>query len=218
MSNPVSSFAGGSLWLLRASVAVLVFSSLMFSPARADQPHYYMLLEEGNERSYCRTYDGALIFHTLITQVSGGVSFMEETRYMSDPPQVLTRYFHMADNGDVWELPEPGSDQADWVLILDMPLTPGKSWGRTWGEFDQYYARYTVWSPETVYTIFGQLTAVPVRYEYFNGDYEEGITWYADGYGKVEFVYSCAFCHWALCDAVIGVDEVSWGSLKALYR
>lgn len=205
----------GLLMILTAACGWVILSSTF---VLADQPHHYILLEEGNERSYCRNWTGALDFHTLITEVSGGISYQENTINFFDPPEVTTRYFTMNEEGDVWELPDLDAPQENWELILDMPLTPGKTWGTTWGEFDQFYTRYTVCAPEIVYTIFGELTAIPVDYEMYNGDMENGRTWYADGYGKVGWIYSCFSCDWSVCEATIGVDVITLGGVKALYR
>lgn len=198
--------------------ALYLLLALGTHPARCDQPHYYMLLEEGNERTYTRNYSGAVDFYTVITDVSDGIATMEETIFFLGP-MVQNRYYHMADSGDVWELPFLDSPQEDWNLVLDMPLTPGKSWGETWGEFDENFWRYSVVGPETVYTPYGELTAVKINYDYQQGnDWEFGSYWYADGWGKVRWLYSCFSCEWTLTDVVIGVDETTFDSLKALYR
>lgn len=207
------------LTLLPILTIILGLSLCSFPPAQAEQPHHYMLLEEGNERFYRRAYTGEVDFYKIITHVSGGISHQQETLYFLDPPLVRTRYFHMNEGGDVWELPYLDAPEENWFLILDMPLIPGKTWGRNWGEYGQYYTRYTVEAPEIAYTIFGELMAIPIHYQTdYGGNFEEGRYWYADGYGLVHWVYSCFFCEWYIFDAVIGVDRTTWGSLKALYR
>ena len=190
-----------------------------FPRAHADQPHYYMLLEEGNEKFFTRSYTGEIDFHYIITEVSDGISHQQETIFFMGSPSVSTRYFHMTEGGDVWQLPTLDAPPENWRMVLDMPLTPGKTWGRSWGEFGENYTRYTVGAPIMAYTIFGDLMGIPVHFQTeFDGNFEEGRYLYVDGYGLVHWGYSCFACEWSLTDAVIDVDKTTWGSLKAIYR
>ncbi len=62
-----------------------------------------------------------------IAHFSGDISHQQETLYFFDPPLIQNRFFHMDEGGDVWELPFLEAPQENRILVLDMPLTPGKT-------------------------------------------------------------------------------------------
>lgn len=194
---------------MRRDLAVLLscLALLAAATAAAQQPHWYVLLEPGNERWY-RGRDGH-DFHELVTGYDAeGNSVVARTHYyQGEFFDFEEQRWHIAPDGDVW-LGE--------TCYLDFPLEPGKSWGRRWGEHEQYYDLFSIvgfedtWAPDCVVVreamnVDGWVEFIIVR-------------WYADGVGLVHWEMSCAFCSYSLEPVVVPGATVSWGDLKARWR
>ncbi len=173
----------------------------------AQQPHWYVLLEPGNDRWYLG--QGNHDFHEVVTGYQGSYSVVERTHYYND--QVVDtseELWLMEADGDVWH----GNN-----CYIDMPLEVGKSWGRVWGEWDEYYDRFTVigWDD-----IWGQ-NCVLIRERTNNPDVSVEIVtsrWYADGIGLVHWEMSCFLCSFHLDQVTVQTESKTWGEMKALFR
>ena len=97
---------------------------------------------------------------------------------------------------------------------IDMPLEVGKSWGRVWGEYDEYYDNFTVMGWDDIWGA----NCVWIR-ERTNDSGSEIITnrWYADGIGLVHWEVSCYLCSFHLEPVVVETKPKTLGDVKALY-
>lgn len=201
-------------------LAVIALTYLLPAPTSADQPHYYMLLEPGNERWYegHSTWE-PVSYHTLVTHYEGDVSIRKVER-LWPYPMTWTEAWHIDATGDVWSC-NPDNHSVR-TLFLDLPLTPGKTWGEDWGEMG--YHLYTVDGEVEVDTCFGTLTCVQVNWRHWDPGYPDehfGYYRYHDGCGFIEFIYYDGyhiFEHYGVIEAVVGVRDRSWSQIKQLFR
>ncbi len=172
----------------------------------AQQPHWYVLLEPGNERWYRggNNHD----FHEVVTGYQNGDSVVERTHYYSgEVLDVVEELWRIEDDGDVWM----GEN-----CYIDMPVEIGKSWGRAWGEWDQYFTRFTMmgwydmWGPHCLW--IKEVTDEGMGVEIITNRF------YADGIGLVHWEVSCFMCSFHLEPVAVGTDPVSWDEVKAMYR
>ena len=170
--------------------------------AAADQPHYGMLLEPGNDR----WYEGhglwePVSYHMTVTHCEGDVSIRVVERLR---PYLMTaaEAWHIDASGDVWSCdPEDHSARS---IFLDLPLTPGKTWGEDWGEMG--YHLYTAAGEVEVDTCFGPLTCVQVDWRHWTPGYPAehgGYYRFHDGYHVFE---------------QFGVENRSWSEIEGLFR
>lgn len=186
------------------TLALFLLALAVAPDATAQQPHWYVLLEPGNERYY--RSDLPHEFHELVTGYDGDDSVVEVTHYYHG--EVLheeTEYWRIDDGGDVWK---------EDKCYLDMPLEVGKSWGTRWGQWNQYYDIFTIIGFEDRWGAY----CVVIREEIYDGNEQTWHRWYADGLGLVHIQWSCAFCHWWLEPMVVSVDSRTWSSVKGLFR
>jgi len=189
--------------LLLCLLTIIVASSVY-----AQQPHWYVLLEPGNERYYRSEIPQE--HHELVTGYEDGSSVVEVTHYYHDEfDYTSTEYWRIDDGGDVW-----GEIWGEEKCYIDMPLVVGKSWGTTWGQWDQYYDIFTIMGFEHRWGAY----CVVIREEIYDGDERTMHRWYSDGIGLLHIQWSCAFCHWWLEPLVVGVESRSWSSVKGLFR
>jgi hypothetical protein len=201
-------------------LSCLTLALLLLKTSPADQPHYYMLLEPGNERWYHGTsMSGTVVIHSVVTHMVGDVSVRRMER-ISPYPMVWAEAWHIDATGDVWSC--SSEDHSVRSLFLDLPLTPGKTWGEDWGPMG--YHTYTVGPEVVVSTIFGDLTCSQVNWAHWDPGYpteHNGYYRFHDGYGFIEFLYLDGyhvFQHYGIHEAVIGIQQRSWSQIKQLFR
>ncbi len=188
--------------------SVLMASLVILWPsgsARAQQPHWYMLLEPGNERWYVGA-DGRN-FHEIVTGYQDGYSVVHQQHFLDGILVEETDQFWLIDEtGDVWMGPN---------CYLDMPLEVGKSWGRTWGEYDQYYDWFQIIGRESTYA--PDCFVIRESIDDGSGSVIMIVRWYSDGIGLVHWEVSCAYCSYTLVPVTVSSESLSWGSLKTRY-
>lgn len=188
------------------TIIILMIFLILPSVAFSQQPHWYILLEPGNERWYLG--QNGHDFHEIVIGYQGQYSVVERTHYFEGEIfDVQEEHWLMEAGGDVWLGPN---------CIIDMPLEIGKNWGRRWGEWDQYYDWFTIVRWDDMW----DLNCILIR-ENINSD--GGLDfiinrWYADGVGLVHWEMSCAMCSYHLEQVTVGTENKTFGDLKALYR
>lgn len=181
------------------------------APCPAQQPHWYVLLEPGNVRDYVGPYNS---YREEVVGTRDGCSVVcrEGT---AGPALIRESLWSIDAEGDVWMVGANGELYAEPVCYLDMPIEIGKSWGHTWGEWNQWYETTVM---ERWEDFDGLRCLVVGHYEHFSGGDTMARYWYADGHGLVHHMASCFGCSWTLVPVVVGAESVAWGAMKALYR
>jgi hypothetical protein len=190
----------------RGPALLILLLLILPSTAFAQQPHWYVLLEPGNERWYWGQ-DGH-DFHEVVTGYQDGYSVVERNHYYDG--EVLD--FHE----ELWLIEADGDVWMGETCYIDMPLEIGKNWGRRWGEWDQYYDLFNIvrWDD-----IWG-MNCIMIQERIDDGSGAEFIInrWYADGVGLVHWEMSCAMCSYHLDQVTVETEKKAFGNLKALYR
>ena len=86
----------------RVLILILPFCFLVFSfAAGAQQPHWYVLLEPGNDRWYLG--QGNYDFHEVVAGYQDGYSVVERTGYYNGEVFVIQEELWLMEaDGDVW--------------------------------------------------------------------------------------------------------------------
>jgi hypothetical protein len=186
-------------------IAALLF--LLATTTHAQQPHWYVLLEPGNERWYHG--ENALDIHETVTGYDDGYSV------------IACEMYHGGEFMSAWEerwLIEPDGDV--WYgdnCYIDMPLEVGKNWGRTWGEWNQYYDWFTIIGWFDTYGIMCIVIAEEL-WDGASGIPEITVRWYADGIGLTHWTATCAMCYFWLEPVVVATRPMTWGDMKAMFE
>ncbi len=190
------------------SCLMSLFGVVGASVVLAQQPHWYVLLEPGNDRWY---HGANHHIHERVTGHQDDWSVVEVDVYDGDYlSSSYVQLWRIDSEGDVWN---------GGTCVIDMPLEVGKSWGTTWGEFDQYYDWYSI----VGWTEYGGLDCVIIS-EAFHGDGSDTIfttvRLYSDGRGLVHytFIYSGHFIEYNLEEVNVGTEVKTWSEIKAMFH
>jgi hypothetical protein len=190
-------------------------------PTATCQSHYYLPLEQGNDMWYANAHGGTLSWHLYIRGYEEGAScrIEEDLTYGSRWCTLLSGN----DEGDVFIVGscDPIDYLGEPLMLIDSPLYVGKSWGRSWGEWNQYYSNYGVAAEEDIQVQAGTFHCYHVINAVYDGSTSYELhyhAWYADGVGLVRFSWPCFWCDWGLAYAIIPVEQDSWGGVKSMYR
>lgn len=193
--------------MARACCGYLLFVFLVSaSSTPAQQPHWYVLLEPGNERWYhCWNGYG---FHETVTGYQEGSSVVEVEMYYGG--------YLSGSWQELWRIDAEGDVSQGENCYIDMPLELGKSWGRTWGQWNQYYDRFTIvdLDDDTIAP-----NCLVIREEVYEGGTSGYITtrWYSDGAGLVFYSTNCGMCMCSLEPVVVSTERTTWGHVKSRY-
>jgi hypothetical protein len=202
--------------VMKRALVIVTFAVLLTGRAAADQPHYFMLLEPGNERCYCGHY--GLMYCETVTGYDDDVSIVEvETFYPIH--DIHEERWLMDDEGDVWALPPAEDPDGIAELWLDVPLTPGKSWRTDFDPYGTEYRIFTVAGSELISTPVGPRWAIVVTMEWAtSGTVIHGRYSYVEHLGLVAYDWTAFDFHFTMCDVIVGTAPRSWSQIKSRYR